>query len=124
MPKTLGVISRSNANSHWFRVNPYGPNDIRNIPDPEGDTDKKRITSIPSPFARVDLFKTAFKYIVEEAESSGGGNTLDGNTIHHRLVSYCLDLAQMFFNLDIYQEDTSKQIQVITWERTQPIVER
>ncbi|MEO1436571.1 MAG: hypothetical protein AAFV80_13615, partial [Bacteroidota bacterium] len=117
MPKTLGVISRSNANSHWFRVNPYGPNDIRNIPDPEGDTDKKRITSIPSPFARVDLFKTAFKYIVEEAETSGGGNTLDGNTIHHRLVSYCLDLAQLFFNLDIYQEDTSKQIQVITWER-------
>ena len=51
---------------------------INGIVDPEGATAKHEITSIPSPFARIDLVKSAFKYVAE--------NGLDGGTIFHKMV--------------------------------------
>ena len=41
----------------WQNVGefPYDKARIETIKDPEGSTDRKEITSIPSPFARIDL---------------------------------------------------------------------
>ena len=97
MPKTLALISRSNVNEHWYSCNPYSESDIKAIKDPAGLTDRKQITSIPSPFARVDLFKSAFAHLVDSARNDT--YQLDGNTIYHKLVSDCsiqeLQLAQL-----------------------------
>ncbi|SEI49933.1 hypothetical protein SAMN05216327_10251 [Dyadobacter sp. SG02] len=49
-------------------------------------------TSIPSPFARLELFDTAFNII-----ASDRGN-LEGTSIYHQLVSDCLDVFQLLFN--------------------------
>ena len=79
---------------HWGdRGNDYGATVIEQIPNPDGDFSRREPTSIPSPFARIDLVRTAFTYIVEKGQ-------LDGNTIYHKLVSDCLDVAEMFFKID------------------------
>lgn len=83
----------------------YG-NDPSAIKDPAGATASKEITSIPSPFARMDLVKAAFEYV----NSSG----MDGKTIHHKMVSHALDVAQMFFNYDTFKE--AKLLDMIKWD--------
>ena len=85
----------------------YG-NDPNAIKDPAGATASKEITSIPSPFARMDLVKAAFAYV----NSLG----MDGNTIHHKMVSHALDVAQMFFNYDTYKG--SKLLDMIKWDKS------
>ena len=42
---------------------PYNSNARDTIEDPDGASAKNEITSIPSPFARIDLVKTAFNEV-------------------------------------------------------------
>ena len=76
----------SNTISNWEDSVRIGTTAIDSIPDPVGATDKKEITSIPSPFARMDLVKRAFKYVAEHG--------LEGKTAYHKLVSDSLDVGQ------------------------------
>lgn len=78
---------------------------IDQIKDPNGASASKEITSIPSPFARIDLVKTAFR----EVNKSGD---LSGNSIYHKMVSDALDIGQIFFNAEKYAND----IEIITWD--------
>lgn len=91
----------------WQNVGefPYDKARIETIKDPEGSTDRKEITSIPSPFARIDLVKTAFQEVVKDSQG------LNGNTIFHKMVSDALDVGQIFFDLDKYQD----MIEVVSW---------
>lgn len=90
---------------NWGDSNKIGTKAIDSIADPVGATDKREITSIPSPFARMDLIKRAFKIVAE--------GSLDGNTIYHKLVSDCLDVGQIFFNIGKYSE----QIEILAWDK-------
>jgi hypothetical protein len=114
MPKTLNIISRSDTTTNWFQTNAYSDNDINTIHDPEGAVATKAITSIPSPFARIDLFKSAFNFLENKATNNIA--ELDGNTINHRLVSEALDMAQLFFNLDTLKEGDS-HLRILAWDR-------
>ena len=42
---------------------PYSSNALDTIDDPDGASARNEITSIPSPFARIDLVKRAFKEV-------------------------------------------------------------
>lgn len=55
------------------------------------------ITSIPSPFARMQLVKDAFREIVKT------GN-LDADDIYGRTVSDTLDVGELFFNIDKFSD--------------------
>lgn len=90
----------------WGESSAYGNTAIREIKDPNGATGKKEITSIPSPFARMDLVKTAFKIITESKE-------LEGNSIHHKLVSDCFDVGEIFFNIDKFRD----KIRILVWDK-------
>ena len=90
----------------WGDSSAYGNTAIREIKDPNGATSKKEITSIPSPFARMDLVKTAFKVITESKE-------LDGDSIHHKLVSDCFDVGEIFFNIDKFRD----KVHIIVWDK-------
>ena len=83
---------------------PYNSNNRRKIQDPDGATAKKEITSIPSPFARIDLVKNAFREVVES-------KNLDGETIFHKMVSDAFDIGEIFFNIDRF----SDKVEIITW---------
>lgn len=95
----------SNTISNWEDSVRIGTTAIDSIEDPVGATDKKEITSIPSPFARMDLVKRAFKYVAEHG--------LDGKTAYHKLVSDSLDVGQIFFNIEKYRN----VIDIIVWDK-------
>lgn len=88
---------------------PYNSNARDTIEDPDGASAKNEITSIPSPFARIDLVKTAFKEVCRRA--SRDIKQLEGNTIFHKMVSDSLDVGEIFFNIDKFKD----KIEIITW---------
>lgn len=92
----------------WGHSGQYNADIINNITDPAGATATKEITSIPSPFARMDLVKEAFAFV--------NRNGLDGNTIHHKMVSHTLDIAQIFFNFDKYRD--AGILDIVKWDVT------
>lgn len=94
-----------NTISHWDTSTKMGRMAIDSISDPIDATNKYEITSIPSPFARMDLVKQAFKIVAE--------SNLDGTTAYHKLVSDSLDVGQIFFNIEKYRE----QIKIIVWDK-------
>lgn len=61
-------------------------------------------TSIPTPFATIDLVKSAFKWVAE--------NEIIGDTAHHKLVSDALDVGQLFYS---YHKFKSK-IRIVAWD--------
>lgn len=65
-------------------------------------TIQKEITSIPSPFARIELVKEAYRKVVGDSLNSLSmeqiAERLHGNTIYHKMVSDSLDVGQIFFN--------------------------
>ena len=90
---------------HWQGISGHlSDNFIDSIEDPEGSNADRQITSIPSPFARMDLVRTAFRYITRNRE-------LEGNTIYHKIVSDCLDVGEIFFNIEALQD----KIELIEW---------
>lgn len=89
----------------WGDSSKYSSNVIYQIQDPNGGSAAREITSIPSPFARMDLVKNAFKIVADS------GN-LEGDTIYHKMVSDSLDVGQIFFEIDKLQE----QIEIIEWD--------
>jgi len=94
----------------WFSSKPIGTKELKTIIT-EG---KDVATSIPSPFARVDLVKSAFRWVAE--------NGVDGNTAHHKLVSDSLDVAQLFYA----SQKFASKIQIVAWnpkERLKDLVD-
>lgn len=91
---------------------PYGTTALATIEDPDGASAKNEITSIPSPFARIDLVKTAFKEVCRRAQKNI--SELEGGTIFHKMVSDTLDVGEIFFNIDKYKG----KIEIITWNPT------
>lgn len=105
MPFTFRLHNNgSNANTDWFSCQPYGANVISQIVAPNGATANTEITSIPSPFARIALVKSAFDEVVKS------GN-LAGDTIYHKMVSDSLDVAEIFFNYEILKN----KFKIIVW---------
>lgn len=96
----------NNALSHWGNSQKYGTNVIDQIIDPNGESARREITSIPSPFARIDLVKTAFGKVASR--------DIDGKTIHHKMVSDAFDIGQMFFEY----EKLKDQLEIIIWDKT------
>lgn len=100
----------SNTIADWDKAAKYGSTVIEQIEDPNGESSNREITSIPSPFARIDLVKTAFAKVVEMSKKT---KTLDGDTIHHKLVSDCFDVGQLFFEFDKHKD----KLEIIVWDK-------
>jgi hypothetical protein len=107
MAKVFRFHNGDNTLEDWKASQVYGKTEIEGIADPTGATASKQITSIPSPFARIDLVQTAFFYLSQKE------NPLDGDTIHHKIVSDALDLGQIIFNIDQLDE----QVSILTWDK-------
>ncbi len=73
--------------------NPYSAAMLQNIDDENSQDIAIPVTSIPSPFARMQLFETAFDFITRSGK-------LEGNSLYHRLASDCLDVYEMLFRVD------------------------
>lgn len=107
MAKVFRFHEGSDNIEGWANSAPYGRNAIDGIQDPDGESASREITSIPSPFARMDLVKTAFEKVCRSEKG------LDSNTAFHKMVSDALDVAEIFFNLDKLRD----KLRVIVWNK-------
>ncbi|MDR1848012.1 MAG: hypothetical protein LBR17_07870 [Bacteroidales bacterium] len=119
-------IQGNNNIVDWQESKVYGSQAISEITDPDGADAKKEITSIPSPFARIDLIKTAFKEVVDLAKKTPNFDRLlksqlepiiNGKTIYHRMVSEALDVAEIFFNYDRFKD----KFEIIVWDKNKDL---
>lgn len=112
MSKVLRIYeSGSNTITDWGNSSKIGATQIESIVDGTNMSPKHEITSIPSPFARIDLAKSAFNYVARKDEK--GKSNVIGNTAYHKIVSDCLDVAQIFFEIEKYRDF----IEVIVWDK-------
>ena len=115
MSELLGFSGR--GGSDWFTSNEYGLNEINRIKDPEGGNNVILPTAIPSPFARIDLVRSAFGNMTHDPNSKLKKQTLADGTVlisenDEKLVSDTLDIAQILFDQDNYGE----RIKIISWD--------
>ncbi len=62
-----GTAAGANDNINgWGESTVISQKAVDTITDPQGNTAKSEITSIPSPFARLDLVKQGFKYVNDD----------------------------------------------------------
>jgi len=104
MPKVLTYHNLTNG-EHWFKADAYGRRQIDAISDPEGGNTEQPPTSIPSPFAQIDLVRTAFKNIIKDKQ-------LRGTTLDRKLVSDSLDVGELLFSADYIKG----QLQLVAWD--------
>ena len=113
MSKIFGYTKKGGKD--WFKSDAYSDKEIEAIKDPQGGSEISLPTAIPSPFARIDIVKTAFKNLVKTP--SLVSHIKDGNVIasknDEKLVSDCFDLAEMLFNIDSIKD----KIKIIIWDK-------
>ncbi|NIJ45134.1 hypothetical protein FHR24_001573 [Wenyingzhuangia heitensis] len=118
MGKKVFRIHNEGANSvDWFSSDNINSSVIESIKT-DGGNGQSLPTSIPSPFARIDLVRTAFKTLGTTGELDGvTKNGICVATDNHKLVSDALDIGQIFFNFDKHQKD----LQLISWSKKDSI---
>lgn len=87
-------------------------------------TTQREITSIPSPFARIELIKEAFGKIVtnsitEYDDVDDVKKLLHSKTIYNKMVSDSLDVAQIFFCYPAMKDN----VEIKVWEKDKCIQE-
>src|SRR5690606_10826313 len=111
--KVFRIHNDGAQNPDWFASDQINATLIDNIATDGGDG-KKLPTSIPSPFARIDLVRTAFAAIGSSGKLDG--ITRNGRAVatdNHKLISDALDIGQLLFNFDKHQND----LQLIEWNK-------
>lgn len=92
----------------WAPTSTLTEEQIATIIDPAGGDPKLDVTSIPSPWGRWDLIRTAFRNVTSTEE-------FDKNKLDHKLISDTLDVAQIFFHIDRLKKQGV--VEVLCWNR-------
>lgn len=95
----------SNSIKHWGDSVQYQETQIGAIKSTNPESTNEP-TSIPSPFARIALAKTAFSIVAKEWENAPKA--------YKKIVSDCLDVGELFFNYNKYQDF----IKIREWNKT------
>lgn len=109
MAKVFRIFNNGDHTSNWFNSFEIGSGVVDAIEVEE--TDGKRLpTSIPSPFAQIDLVRSAFKTV---CDGYLAGTSLNDKRDAHRIVSNALDVGQILFNF----EKNSKNLTLEVWDK-------
>jgi hypothetical protein len=111
MSKVLALHNKTVEGGHWYNSAAYGRTQIDAIADPTAGQTHIAPTSIPSPFAHIDLVRAAFHNMTK------GEKLESGTLIDFKLVSDCLDLGEIFFHYDRFKD----KIKVITWDKNRDL---
>lgn len=102
--------------------NPYGANYFNDPTQMAQTPDNAKVTSIPSPYARMHITDIAFRElmagvgVMDEAQQRSHMNNMQGDYL--RAMSHCLDVYEMLFHfkdLDLIDKGiTVKKIELVT----------
>ncbi|WP_026463607.1 hypothetical protein [Adhaeribacter aquaticus] len=108
MPKVFRLHDKGKQQIEgWQQSSQLTHIEINDITDPTGAKASKVVTSIPTPFARMHLFETAFDFI-------NADKNRNQQSLYHELVSHYWDLFELLFNFHNYRE-AGKKISIRRW---------
>ena len=102
--ETKGQHDLQNSLKHWDESRMYDDKQINAI-ESSNEKSENQPTSIPSPFARIALVKTAFGEVAANGEKALAA--------YQKIVSDSLDVAEIFFT---YAKWLSK-IEIVKWDK-------
>jgi hypothetical protein len=110
MSNILQLLERGNANLRgWQESNQLTALEAERIADPAAGTSRRTATAIPTPFGRLHLLETAFKFVRQQPQ---------GNTLYHRQVSQCWDMLELLF----YSKPTDEyQLRFVAWHKQEQL---
>ncbi|WP_394747105.1 hypothetical protein [Spongiimicrobium salis] len=118
--KISSVKNQTTAALLWnaYDGNPFNDEGITKIIDNMENVDVP-VTSIPSPYAQMHLFVTAFSEVnsnFAEAEKAQDNlkKVLDGTSTYHKVISDCLDIYELLYSYEILSLKGS--IVIKTWD--------
>ena len=111
--KVFRIHNQGALINDWFSSTPINAALIDSI-NTDGGNGKKLPTSIPSPFARIDLVRTAFGAVGNTGQLDGiekNGKAVGSD--NHKLISDALDIGQILFNYDKFKQD----LELVAWDK-------
>lgn len=118
MAHKISLIERQTTpNLLWneYAGNPFSDEKINEIGDNIGDLEIP-VTSIPSPFAQLHLFETAFRFINEDHKREGI-SSLEGNSTYHKIISNCIDLFEILYSYELLS--LKNKIRIEIWDHSE-----
>lgn len=112
MAKVLTHHTSGNQDTHWFESSEYKKKQIESIDgkDPLGGRTDMPPTSVPSPFAQMDLVLTAFR------NASQKQNLSKIRQVDFKLISDSLDIGEIFFNFDRFANEKKGNL-ISVWDK-------
>jgi len=102
--ETKGQHDLQNSLKHWDESRMYDDKQINAI-ESSNDKSENQPTSIPSPFARIALVKTAFSEVAANGERALAA--------YQKIVSDSLDVAEIFFTYAKWRN----KIEIVKWDK-------
>lgn len=99
-----GQYDLQNTLKHWDESRMFGDKQINCI-ESSNKNSLNQPTSIPSPFARIALVKTAFNEVAEHGDKA--------LKAYQKIVSDSLDVAEIFFTFEKWQT----KFEIIKWDK-------
>lgn len=113
MPKVLRLHKTGSNVEGWSKTAQITSTEIKDMVDGAGGRAQKISASIPTPFARMHLFETAFDFVKQ-------GVTTTQNSIYHRFVTHFWDLWELLYNHQSYAQGGNKII-IRRWNKHQQL---
>lgn len=119
-PIDLSIVNRSTANTHWVTANGViTPDSLTDVMEQTSDN-ASALNSLPTPLARFFVAREAFRR-VSEARNTNVANTqkkAKAGFAYEQLVSDCLDLYELLFNLKYHRNiwQGSEDIEIREWD--------
>ncbi|WP_125185265.1 cell division protein FtsA [Botryobacter ruber] len=112
MPKVLRLHKTGSNVEGWSKTGQITSTEIKDIVDGAGGRAVKINASIPTPFARMHLFETAFHFVKQGVAGT--------NSIYHKMVTHFWDLWELLYNQQSYAQAGNKVI-VRRWNKHQQL---
>ncbi|WP_210464920.1 cell division protein FtsA [Rufibacter roseolus] len=113
MPKVLRLHKTGSNVEGWAKTAQITSTEIKDMVDGAGGRAQKINASIPTPFARMHLFETAFDFVKQ-------GVTSTHNSIYHKFVTHFWDLWELLYNHQSYAQGGNK-IVIRRWNKHQQL---
>jgi len=93
----------------WQESDRITAGEAEKMQDPAGDNPRRTATAIPTPFGRMHLLETAFKFVRQQPQ---------GNSLYHRLVAQCWDMLELLF----YNKATDAyKLRFVPWAKKEQV---
>ena len=116
--RDLNIIDRGIAGQDWSQERgKISAKELSAVME-ESTSSTSALNALPTPFARFYVVKEAFRRVKEEYVSKRSTKSQDAGYAYHQLVSDCLDVYELLFNLKYHRNHwKEKEILIREWNK-------